>query len=91
MYKSTFFEDFGFNYMGPIDGHDIEHLCEALHSAKLSDEPVLLHISTIKGKGYNFAEKSPSTYHGVSKFDIENGEYTVIPGILLRYETSSIP
>lgn len=74
LYKSTFFEDFGFNYMGPIDGHNIEHLCEALSSAKLCDEPVLLHISTIKGKGYNFAEKSPSTYHGVSKFDIENGE-----------------
>ncbi len=74
MYKSTFFEDLGFNYMGPIDGHNIEHLCEALNSAKLSDEPVLLHINTIKGKGYNFAEKSPSAYHGVSKFDIENGE-----------------
>ncbi len=75
MYKSTFFEDLGFNYMGPIDGHSIEHLCEALNSAKLSDEPVLLHISTVKGKGYDFAEKSPSTYHGISKFDIDSGEY----------------
>ncbi len=74
LYKSTFFEDFGFNYMGPIDGHNIEHLCEALNSAKLCNEPVLLHICTTKGKGYNFAEKSPSTFHGVSKFDIENGE-----------------
>ncbi len=75
MYKSTFFEELGFNYMGPIDGHDIEHLCEALNSAKLSDEPVLLHISTVKGKGYDFAEKSPSVYHGISKFDINSGEY----------------
>lgn len=76
MYESTFFEDLGFKYMGPIDGHNIEHLCEALDSAKLSDEPVLLHISTIKGKGYDFAEKSPSTYHGISKFDVDSGEYT---------------
>ena len=56
MYESTFFEDLGFNYMGPIDGHNLEQLCEAFNSAKLSDEPVLLHISTIKGKGYDFAE-----------------------------------
>ncbi len=76
MYESTFFEDLGFNYMGPIDGHSIEHLCEALDSAKLSDEPVLLHISTVKGKGYDFAEKSPSTYHGISKFDVDSGEYS---------------
>ena len=74
MYKSTFFEDLGFNYMGPIDGHNIEHLCEALSSAKLSDEPVLLHISTTKGKGYSFAEKSPSTYHGISNFNVLTGE-----------------
>lgn len=77
MYESTFFEDLGFKYMGPIDGHNIEHLCEALDSAKLSDEPVLLHISTIKGKGYGFAEKSPSMYHGISKFDVDSGEYSI--------------
>ncbi|MBQ4572645.1 MAG: 1-deoxy-D-xylulose-5-phosphate synthase [Clostridia bacterium] len=76
MYESTFFEDLGFKYMGPIDGHNIEHLCEALDSAKLSDEPVLLHINTIKGKGYDFAEKHPSMYHGISKFDVDSGEYS---------------
>ncbi len=76
MYESTFFEDLGFNYMGPIDGHNIEHLCEALNSAKISDSPVLLHISTVKGKGYDFAEKSPSVYHGISKFDVDSGEYS---------------
>lgn len=75
MYESTFFEDLGFNYMGPIDGHNLEHLCEAFDSAKLLNEPVLLHISTIKGKGYDFAEKSPSKYHGISKFDVNSGEY----------------
>ncbi len=74
MYESTFFEDLGFKYMGPIDGHNLEHLCEALDSAKLVNAPVLLHISTIKGKGYDFAEKSPSTYHGISKFNVETGE-----------------
>ena len=76
MYESTFFEDLGFKYMGPIDGHNIEHLCEAMDSAKLSDEPVLLHISTVKGKGYDFAEKHPSMYHGISKFDVDSGEYS---------------
>ena len=75
MYQSTFFEDLGFNYMGPIDGHNLEHLCEAFNSAKLANEPVLLHISTTKGKGYDFAEKSPSKYHGISKFDVNSGEY----------------
>ena len=74
IYKSTFFEELGFRYMGPIDGHNIEQLCEALNTAKLVNAPVLLHINTVKGKGYNFAEKSPSTYHGISKFNVETGE-----------------
>lgn len=73
MYESTFFEDLGFKYMGPIDGHNLDNLCEALDSAKLVEAPVVLHISTIKGKGYEFAEKNPSAYHGISKFDVETG------------------
>lgn len=76
MYESTFFEDLGFKYMGPIDGHNLDNLCEALDSAKLVNAPVVLHISTVKGKGYEFAEKNPSVFHGISKFDIETGEYT---------------
>ncbi len=75
MYESTFFEDLGFKYMGPIDGHNLDNLCEALDSAKLINAPVLLHISTVKGKGYEFAEKNPSVYHGISKFDVETGDY----------------
>lgn len=75
MYESTFFEDLGFKYMGPIDGHNLENLCEALDSAKLVGSPVVLHISTTKGKGCEFAEKNPSVYHGISKFDAETGEY----------------
>ena len=74
LYKSTFFEDLGFRYMGPIDGHNLDQLIEALESAKLVKGPVLLHINTVKGKGYNFAEQSPSEFHGISKFNINNGE-----------------
>ena len=74
IYRSTFFEELGFRYMGPIDGHNIEQLCEALDTAKLIKKPVLLHLNTIKGKGYDFAEQHPSAFHGVSKFNIETGE-----------------
>ena len=74
IYKSTFFEDLGFRYMGPIDGHNITQLCEALEGAKMVNAPVLLHINTVKGKGYDFAEKSPSEFHGISKFNINTGE-----------------
>lgn len=77
IYRSTFFEELGFRYMGPIDGHNIEQLCEALNTAKLIDSPVLLHISTVKGKGYPYAENNPSLYHGVSKFDMNSGNVPV--------------
>lgn len=77
IYKSTFFEDLGFRYMGPIDGHNIQQLSEALEGAKMVNCPVLLHINTIKGKGYNYAEKAPSEYHGISKFNIDTGEPTL--------------
>ncbi len=75
IYKSTMFEDMGIRYMGPIDGHNIEQMCEAIETAKDISGPVLLHVSTVKGKGYNYAERSPSTFHGISKFDINTGEY----------------
>lgn len=74
IYKSSFFEDLGFRYIGPIDGHDVSKLCEAMNSAKMVDRPVLIHINTVKGKGYDFAEKSPSVYHGVSEFDVSTGK-----------------
>ncbi len=77
IYKSNFFEDMGFRYMGPIDGHDIHKLCDALEGAKLINGPVLLHVNTVKGKGYNPAEESPSTFHGVSKFDPDTGEFSI--------------
>lgn len=74
IYNSTMFEDMGFRYMGPIDGHNIELLCDALETAKMIEAPVLLHVKTIKGKGYDFAEQDPSSFHGISKFDINSGE-----------------
>lgn len=74
LYHSTLFEDMGFSYMGPIDGHNIKALGKAFESAKEFDTPVLLHVITKKGKGYNHAEDKPSAFHGISKFDIDTGE-----------------
>lgn len=76
IYKSNFFEDMDFRYMGPIDGHDIHTLTEALEGAKIVNGPVLLHVKTIKGKGYNPAEQMPSQFHGCPKFDPETGEFS---------------
>ena len=69
-----YFEDIGFKYLGPVDGHDIEELEYFLSSAKHLDEPVLLHILTKKGKGYKPAEESPDKFHATSPFDIETGK-----------------
>ncbi len=63
------FSDMGFYYLGPINGHDVNRLEEALRYAKEVDRPVLLHVLTEKGKGYPFAEQQPDLYHGVSPFD----------------------
>ena len=74
IYQSNFFEDFGVRYMGPIDGHNIEQLCDALEGAKLVEKPVIVHVNTIKGKGYLPAEENPSDFHGVGPFNKENGD-----------------
>lgn len=74
IYSSSFFEDLGFKYIGPIDGHNIPRLCEAMNSAKLVAAPVLIHVNTVKGRGYDFAETAPEKFHGISKFDINTGE-----------------
>lgn len=73
-HKATFFEDLGFRYYGPIDGHDIDALVAVLETAKAHNHSVLVHVNTIKGKGYNPAEKNPTQFHGVGQFDIETGE-----------------
>lgn len=73
LYHTGFFEELGYTYMGPVDGHDLNALREALERAKQLSRPVLLHVETVKGKGYAFAEDNPAAYHGVSKFDPATG------------------
>ncbi len=77
--QSTFFEDLGYRYMGPIDGHNISVLVDALEAAKKVNAPVLLHVNTIKGKGYKFAEDDPSRFHGVGPFDLSTGKTKSVP------------
>ncbi|NRB03078.1 MAG: 1-deoxy-D-xylulose-5-phosphate synthase [Rhodobacteraceae bacterium] len=73
--KGTFFEELGFDYIGPIDGHDIHQVLNVLRAARArASGPVLIHACTVKGKGYAPAEGSADKYHGVSKFDVETGE-----------------
>ena len=69
----TLFEEFGFNYIGPIDGHDLPTLLATLKNLKKLKGPQFLHVITKKGKGYDRAEKDPVKYHGVSPFDPERG------------------
>ena len=73
--KGTFFEELGFDYIGPIDGHDMAEVLNVLRAARTrADGPVLIHACTVKGTGYAPAEGSADKYHGVSKFDVETGE-----------------
>ena len=69
----TLFEEFGFNYIGPIDGHDLDSLVPTLRNIAELKGPQFLHVITKKGQGYKLAEADPVLYHGVSKFDSENG------------------
>lgn len=69
----SMFENMGFHYLGPVDGHDLKKLHEILSYARELDEPVLLHVKTIKGKGYGPAEQNPDCFHGVSPFDPKTG------------------
>ncbi len=72
--QSTVFDDLGFTYLGPIDGHDLPFLCQILVRAQSISGPVLIHIKTKKGKGYKFAEDKPTAFHGVGVFEVETGE-----------------
>ena len=69
-----YFEDIGFRYLGPVDGHNIEELERMLNISKKLDGPVLIHILTKKGKGYKIAEENPDKFHGTGPFDIETGK-----------------
>ena len=73
---SMFFEELGFDYIGPVDGHDLKDLTRLLRWADSLDGPVLLHVCTTKGKGYKPAEDTPEYYHGVGAFDLAKGVST---------------
>lgn len=68
------FEELGFKYIGPIDGHDISEIIRVLTAAKSIKGPILIHAYTQKGKGYTYAEESPHLFHGIAPFEIETGE-----------------
>ena len=70
---STLFEDMGFTYLGPIDGHDLDRLVHVLAWARELQCPVVVHVKTVKGRGYSFAEQNPDKFHGVGPFDPETG------------------
>ena len=73
---AVIFEELGFRYMGPVDGHNYDALVDALQTAKDFDRPVLLHVRTVKGKGYEPAERDSRTFHGVgaNAFEPNDGE-----------------
>lgn len=79
------FESFNFDYFGPIKGHRLNHLIDILTNIKNLHEPVLLHVTTQKGKGYEPAEKNPVYFHGVGKFEVETGSRKTPAGALPSY------
>ena len=74
MYRHTIFDKLGLSYYGPVDGHNMEDLMNALNTVKQSKDPALLHVVTKKGKGYKYAEDDSASYHGVGSFNVDTGE-----------------
>lgn len=74
LYRHTIFDKLGFSYYGPVDGHNIEELTNALNTVRRSKDPALLHVVTTKGKGYKYAEKDAASFHGIGSFNIDTGE-----------------
>ena len=72
VFRNMYFEDIGFTYLGPVDGHDIKE--DILERSKKINGPVLIHVVTKKGKGYKLAEENPDKFHGISAYDKETGE-----------------
>ncbi|HVO32287.1 MAG TPA: 1-deoxy-D-xylulose-5-phosphate synthase [Elusimicrobiota bacterium] len=73
LFPGMLFEELGFSYFGPVDGHDLDRLVEILENIKTLKGPIMLHVITKKGKGYELAEKDPITWHGPGKFDVKTG------------------
>lgn len=74
VYRNNIFTSLGFNYLGPVDGHNVEAMERLFTIAKSYNRPTLVHVVTTKGKGYQHAESKPKDYHGVSSFDIKKGK-----------------
>ncbi len=74
VFRNMYFEDIGFTYLGPVDGHDIKKLEDILERSKKINGPVLIHVVTKKGKGYKLAEENPDKFHGISAYDKETGD-----------------
>lgn len=74
IYRSTFFEELGFSYLGPVDGHNIVELNRVLKHAHELAEPVIVQVETVKGKGYSFAEENPGAFHATSTFNPQLGD-----------------
>lgn len=72
--QTTIFENMGFKYLGPVDGHDLPDLISVLRAARDLQEPTLVHVVTRKGCGYSFAEDDPAKFHGIGKFDAATGK-----------------
>src|SRR5262245_22719654 len=79
LFPGVLFEEMGFGYLGPIDGHDLNQLIDVLTAVRQLKGPQLLHVVTKKGKGLEYAEKDPIKYHGVTKFDPATGDFAKAP------------
>lgn len=85
MVPTSIFEELGFTYLGPVDGHDMDGLLDVLQAAKKIDGPVMVHVLTKKGKGYKPAEESPNKFHGTGPFDIATGKKITNPNAPVSY------
>lgn len=85
MVPTSIFEELGFTYLGPVDGHDLEGLLDVMQAAKKIDGPVMVHVLTKKGKGYKPAEESPNKFHGTGPFDIATGKKITNPNAPVSY------
>lgn len=74
LYRHTIFDKLGFSYYGPVDGHNLAELTKALNTVKRSKDPAFLHVVTIKGKGYRYAEDDSASFHGIGSFNVDTGE-----------------
>jgi len=90
-YFDNFFVDLGFEYVGPINGHNIQALINVFTDVKKLNRPVVIHINTRKGKGYGYAEDDPDSYHGVASFSVDSGLNGSLSGSLSGSERQDLP